>query len=121
MKTNLLLFLFVVFSLSCFAQHDFSLKLLPKVEFNSGMLQADSTNFVFESNKVSPNLQQYFAQKEQTSPKWNKLAYSSNMPIAKPGNYSWNMPIAVPDSTIDYAIRELRICSPEAFIKKQKE
>lgn len=121
MKTNLLLFLFVIFSLGSFAQHDFSLKPVPKIDFNSGMLQADSTNFTFESKADQPNLQQYFAQKKQTSTNWNKWAYSSNMPIAKLGNYSWNMPIAVPDSTINYAIRELRIYSPDDFYKKQKE
>lgn len=109
MKANLLLFLFVVFSLSCFAQHDFSLKLLPKVDFNSGMLQADITNFTFESKAEQFNLQQYFTQKKETSPKWTNMAYKSNMPVVNPGNYSWNMPIAVPDSTVNYAIRVKRI------------
>lgn len=109
MKSNILLFLFLVFSLSCFAQHDFSIKLVPKVDFNSGRLQTDSTNFTFESNTVESNLQQYFVQKKETSQKWTQLAYTSNMPIVNPGNYNWNMPVAVPDSTINYAIREKRI------------
>lgn len=121
MKANLLLFLFVGFSLSCFAQHDFSLKLLPKVDFNSGRLQTDSTNFTFKSKAEQFNLQQYFMPNKETSQKWTNMAYKSNMPIANPGNYSWNMPIAVPDSTVNYAIRVKRICSPDTFIKKQKD
>ncbi len=90
-------------SASSFAQHDFSLKLLPKIDFNSGKLQSDSTNFSFDFNKVQPNFKQYFLQKQEAKTWSNSFVYQSNMPIATPGNCQLNMPIVAPDSTINDA------------------
>ena len=109
MKTIVLFVVFAIFSVSSFAQNDFSLKPMPKIDFNSGRLQSDITNLSFEHNKIQSDFKQYFSQKMETTPKYNNTVYKSNMPIAIPGNYKWNMPIAVPDSTINYAIREKRV------------
>jgi hypothetical protein len=94
---------------------------MPKIDFNSGTLQSDSTKLSFELNKFQPDFNQYFSQKMETTPKYNKTVYKSNMPIAIPGNYKWNMPIAVPDSTINYTIRLKQISPAENYPISKKE
>ncbi|MCY1720730.1 hypothetical protein OU798_10270 [Prolixibacteraceae bacterium Z1-6] len=39
------------------------------------------------------------------------IAFSDNMPVIVPLGNHWNMPVAVPDSTVNYFIRDKRIGS----------
>lgn len=109
MKSSILILLFFTFSLGSFAQHDFNLKPMPKISFNSGQLATDSTNITFKPNQFYFDLDQYFPKKQDAKIRRYKQYNQSNMPIAGLGHYQTNMPILVPDSSINYAIRIKRI------------
>lgn len=109
MKTKLIFLLLIGLSVSTFAQHDFSIKPLPKIDFNSGIQKQDSSYMKFDNIQKSPDYLMLLSPKSSDRKPVSILRYKSKMPIAKPyGNY-WDMPVAIPDSTVNYAIREKRI------------
>lgn len=117
MKTSFLFLLFVAFALSGFAQHDFSIKPMKKVDFVSGINKQQSSYLKFDSTEKSPDYLARLTPKKNERKFASILKYRSKMPVAKPKVDMWNMPIAVPDSTVNFAIQEKRI---ELFVESEK-
>lgn len=119
MKTIGLITLLFFMSVGVFAQNDFDIKPLPKIDFNDGFLQQDNSYLEFENDRESADYLVLLSTRKVRKEDFIVMKYKNKMPIAKPqGNY-WNMPIAVPDSTINYAIMVKRIGSGSLF-KGQK-
>lgn len=109
MKTIMFVSLLSFLSVVVFAQTDLSLKLAPSIDFNSGKLAMDSTYFSFEDTKENTSFHNYFKQLQKVPSNLKTMNYYSEMPIFKSRGNNWNMPIFVPDSTVNYAIKEKRI------------
>lgn len=118
MKTIMFVSLFSFLSVGVFAQNDLSLKLASPIDFNSGKLAMDSTYFSFKDAKENTSFHNYFTQPQKVQPNLKTMNYYSEMPIVKPPGNNWNMPIVVPDSTVNYAIREKRI---NTFVLSESE
>ena len=118
MKSIILILAAIVISATCYAQHDFSIKPLPKIDFNSGVLHQNSSYMKFNTEKKSTDYLALLSHEIKDKPNVAVLKYNSKMPIAFPHGNFWNMPVAVPDSTINYAIREKRIKVLNSLEKK---
>lgn len=121
MKTIILIITAVTISLSSIAQHDYSIKPLPKIDFNSGVLQADSLCLNFDNQNKSPQYLALLFPKIESKKPINTGSYASKMPVFKPRLKCWNMPVVVPDSTVNYAIRQKQILSPDELRFKGRE
>ena len=122
MKASILFLLVMALSFGAFAQNELQLKELPKLDFDKGWPK-DSSLFQFSpkfqftsqdrtfkfpnNNQInSPNLKKFMVLANKTSP--------FNMPVLYlKGNF--RMPIYVPDSTVNYTIKEKRFGMPNAF------
>ncbi len=112
MKTVVIIMLLASFSVVGFAQHDFSIKPLPKIEFDDFNKDHDPACFAIsppfkpDTFKVFPEKKwNDFYKNEQLSGPQDFKINIDNMPIAKLGENNWNMPIAVPDPTVHYHLR----------------
>ena len=109
MKTIVLIIILCGLSVCTMAQKDFQFRKFEK--FNSNKYWEKDSLGVFPispllktDKKLSRN---NFLSGTQKSHLYMKYSYT--MPIAKPGRDCWNMPVFVPDSTVNYAIKDKRI------------
>ncbi len=109
MRTVFLSLLLLVGSFTAFAQHNFSLKPMPKIDFTTGNPASDSLKIAFDTLNIQPDYKLYFSEQKTPEIKKYKNKPQYRMPIATPGDFAWNMPIVVPDSSVNYAIRIKRL------------
>jgi hypothetical protein len=132
MKAIVLLFIGFLFSFSINAQNTFNLKELPEIDFDT-IWHADTSRllslvpkFKLEppqeysfSSGAPENLYGINSNKKNLAIK-KYLSYTYKMPVIKPSGNNWNMPIHIPDSTVNYFIRELRIGAIDEIIEPEK-
>lgn len=126
MKAIVFFILFSLGSICCFGQHDFSIKPLPKIEFDDYTFDHDTSMFGLGLKSPVDSILNYYQipGQEKDDIDVSKLKemyfryYRGNMPIAKIPEGNWNMPIAVPDSSIHYFIKN-GMSVPVSAVKKK--